>query len=178
MINVWLLVIAFLILLTMSTRREMFGYAGYSDPVSQIVFDESLPDMTRHVETTDVSINNDTIENLVMTTNTYLNEKTGLCTYIIETTSIKKFVHVDGGDDIYRCMFMVLKRGGFAFGFALTIDISMSPSGRTHVLSARTQPIDVMPPTDQTPFQSDIEGHAFVDAALFKESELKLIKNK
>jgi hypothetical protein len=75
-------------------------------------------------------------------------------------------------------MFMLMKQHGFTFGFAVTTDVVVNPDGTVTVMSARTQPIDVMPPTDQSPFSSDIEGHEFVDYQKFRQSELDLIKKK
>lgn len=173
-----LLVLIALMLLLMSTRKEMFGYAGYSDPITQVVIDDPSFDTKEYIESTDVSVGNDLIQELVFATNRYVAEKTGLCTYVIETTSIKKFVHKENKKELYRCMFMLMKQHGFAFGFAVTADISVNPDGTVQVVSARTQPINVAPPTDQSPFQSDIEGHVFTDYDLFKKSELELIKQK
>tara|TARA_B110000114_G_scaffold77421_1_gene81990 strand:- start:1214 stop:1753 length:540 start_codon:yes stop_codon:yes gene_type:complete len=173
-----LLVLIALMLLLMSTRREMFGYAGYSDPIKQVVIDDPLFDSKEYVESTDVSVSSNLIQELVFATNKYVADKTGLCTYVIETTSIKEFIHAEKKTKLYRCMFMLMKQYGFAFGFAVTSDIIVNPDGTVRVVSARTQPIDVQPPTDQSPFESDIEGHVFVDYDLFKKSELELIKQK
>lgn len=173
-----LLVLIILMLLLMSTRREMFGYAGYSDPIRQVVIDDPLFDSKEYTESTDVSVDNNLMQELVLATNRYVASKTGLCTYVIETTSIKEFIHKENKSKLYRCMFMLMKQHGFAFGFAVTSDVILKPDGTVIVVSARTQPIDVQPPTDQSPFTSDIEGHAFTDYDLFKKSELELIKQK
>ena len=173
-----LLVLIVFMLLLMSSRREMFGYAGYSDPVKQVVIDDPLFDTKEYTESYDVNVDNDLMQKLVFATNRYVADKTGLCTYVIETTSLKKFTHNKTKKDLYRCMFMLMKQHGFAFGFAVTSDIMVNPDGTVQVVSARTQPINVQPPTDQSPFDSDIEGHAFVDYELFKKSELELLKQK
>jgi hypothetical protein len=174
-----LLALFILFLLTMSTRKEMFGYAGYNAPINQVVIDDPLFDSKDYVESADVAGGDrDMIEKLVLATNKYVAEKTGLCTYVIETTVLKKFIHKETKKELYRCRFMLMKQHGFAFGFAVTSDMIMNPDGTVQVVSARTQPIDVMPPTDQTPFTSDIEGHVFTDYDLFKQSELDLIKLK
>jgi hypothetical protein len=166
-----LLILIVLMLLLMSSKRE-----GY--PVKQIVIDDPSFDTTEYVESTDVRVDNDLVEKLVMATNRYVADKTGLCTYVIETTSLKKYVHKENKKELYRCMFMLMKQHGFTFGFAVTVDINVNPDGTVQVMSARTQPIDVKPPTDQSPFTSDVEGHEFTEYERFRESELELIKNK
>jgi hypothetical protein len=60
----------------------------------------------------------------------------------------------------------------------VTVDIAVNPDGTVKVMSARTQPIDVVPPTDTSPYTSDTLGYDFVDYDLFRKSELELIKNK
>lgn len=177
MINIALLLLIVFVLFAMS-RTEMFGYAGYSDPIMQVVINDPVADTKEYMETTFDDISPDTVQDLVFATNKYVSDKTGLCTYVIETTSMKKYIHKESKKELYRCMFMLMKQHGFAFGFAVTADIQANPDGTMKVLGARTQPIDVMPPTDRTPFESDIEGQEFVDYDVFRESELELIKNK
>jgi hypothetical protein len=173
-----LLILIVLMVMFMSSRKEMFGYAGYKDPVKQVIIDDPSFDTTEYTEATDVSVNNDLIEKIVLATNEYVSGKTGLCTYVIETTSLKKYIHKENKKELYRCMFMLMKQHGFVFGFAVTVDVNVNPDGTVKVLSARTQPINVNPPTDQSPFVSDVEGHEFTEYERFRESELELIKNK
>lgn len=173
-----LLILIVLMVLLMSSRKEMFGYAGYKDPVKQVIIDDPSFDTTEYIEATDVSVNNDLIEKIVLATNEYVSAKTGLCTYVIETTSLKKYIHKENKKELYRCMFMLMKQHGFTFGFAVTVDVNVNPDGTVKVLSARTQPINVNPPTDQSPFVSDVEGHEFTEYERFRESELELLKIK
>ena len=173
-----LLILIVLMVMFMSSRKEMFGYAGYKDPVKQVIIDDPSFDTTEYTEATDVSVNNDLIEKIVLATNEYVSAKTGLCTYVIETTSLKKYIHKENKKELYRCMFMLMKQHGFTFGFAVTVDVNVNPDGTVKVLSARTQPINVNPPTDQSPFVSDVEGHEFTEYERFRESELELLKIK
>jgi len=170
-----LLILIVLMLLLMSRKKEM---EGYKNPNNQIVIDDPSFDTTEYTESTDVSVDNDLMEKLVLATNKYVADKTGLCTYVIETTSLKKYVHKENKNEMYRCMFMLMKQHGFTFGFAVTVDINLYPDGTVNVMSARSQPIDVKPPTYQSPFMSDIEGHEFTGYERFRKSELELIKNK
>jgi len=175
MIPILLILIVILLFLMSSSRKEMFG--GHTEPVNRVVIDDPSFDTTEYTEATDTSVDNDLIQKLVFAVNKYVATKTGLCTYVIETTSLKKFVHKENKKEMYRCMFMLMRQHGFAFGFAVTADVNVNPDGTVVVLSARTQPIDVMPPTDQTPFTSDMEGHEFTEYDRFRKSELDLIKN-
>lgn len=177
MLIVILLTLVLLMVFTTTTRTEMFGYAGYTKPINQVVLADPPFDLKDYVESTDLSINNDTMQDLVFATNTHVAKKTGICTYIIETTSVKKFIHKETRKEVYRCMFMLMKQHGFSFGFAVTAEIAVNPDGTVRVLSARTQPIDVVPPSDTSPFASGIRGQVFTDYDLFRKSELELIKN-
>lgn len=167
-----LLILIVLMVLLMFSKKEEYSQ------VKQVIIDDPSFDTTEYIESTDVSVDNDLVQKLVLATNKYVAQKTGLCTYVIETTSLKKYVHKENKKELYRCMFMLMKQHGFTFGFAVTVDINVNPDGTVQVLSARTQPIDVKPPTDMSPFTSDIEGHEFTDYERFRESELELIKNK
>jgi hypothetical protein len=162
MTTILLIILILIVLFTMS-RTEMYG---------------TLSDTKEYIEVDTLSIDNDTMQELVLATNKYVADNTGTCTYVIETTSVKKFVHEKNKNEIYRCMFMLMKQHGFSYGFAVTADIAINPDGTTRVLGARTQPIDVVPPSDTSPFDSDITGHVFTDYNLFKKSELELIKQK
>lgn len=163
-----IVILIVLMLLLMSREKNMAGY--------NIDIDDSSFDTTEYTESKDVIVNNDLMEKLVLATNKYVSDKTGLCTYVIETTSIKKYIHNENKNELYRCMFMLMKQHGFTFGFSVTVDIKSYPDGTVQVLNARTQPIDVKPPTNQGPFTSDVEGHEFTRYERFRESELELIK--
>jgi hypothetical protein len=168
------------VLVCTTRRRELFGYAGYKPHVDKVVINDPLTDSTDYTESTEVSMGPDIMQELVLATNKYVSEKTDLCTYIIETTSIKKYIAKKDTNkrDMYRAMFMVLKQHGFAFGFAVTSDMLINDDGTVEVVSVRTQPMGVPPVTDQSPFDSDLEGHEFTDHDLFIKSELDLIKQK
>lgn len=174
-----LVLIALLILLVLMIppKREMFGY---TDPVGTVVMDDPAFDTTEYVEAlTYTSIDHDLMEKCVLATNKYVSEKTGLCTYIIETTSIRKYSHAKDPKkgDMYRCMFMLMRQHGFSFGFAVTVDILVYPNGTVKVVGAQTQPMNIVPPSNRTPFESEvIEGHEFPAFSLFEQSELNLIK--
>jgi len=182
-------VLAIALLLTvllMTVRREsyteIFGFSGWSNPIDGVVLDGPVENLSKYrmVET---KIDNDTMERLVLATNKAIKEKTGVCNYIIETTSIKKYVSLLDDSEFYRTMFMAVKNHGFAFGFAVTVDAEIK-GGVVKVKSLRTQPIDVDIPNDIVPFTDGEAGQDFVDYKLVKEkavpttSELQMAKNK
>lgn len=155
-------------------KKEMFGY---DETTRQIVLDDPSFDIKEYTKISDIKLNHDLMEKLVLATNKYVSEKTGICTYVIETLSIEKYIHNENNSEIYRCMFMLMKQHGFAFGFSVSVDIKLIPGGTVEVLSARSQPINVTPPTTILPYNNNVEGHEYVDYELIKMSELKLIKN-
>ena len=161
-----------IMLLLMSVNVEMFANE------ESVVIDDPTFDAVEYTESSTTNVDSNLIEKLVLVTNKYVTDKTGICSYVIETTSLKKFVHKDNKNDLYRCMFMLMKQRGFAFGFSVTVDIAVYTDGTARVMSARTQPIDVKPPLDRSPFESNIEGQDFMEYERFRENELKLIKNK
>ena len=48
---------------------------------------------------------------------------------------------------------------------------------RATVLSVRTQPIDIKPPTDPSIYQKSIKGKEFEDYTEVRRSELDMVKN-
>lgn len=172
--NVILLFVVFIGLVFIFSK----GMFGNDESTKRIVLDDPSLDMKEYTENTNITSNrHDLVEKLVLATNKYVSEQTGNCTYVIETLSIKKYVHIKNNNEIYRCMFMLMKQHSFAFGFSVSVDIKLNPDDTVEVLSARSQPINVDPPTTILPFINDIEGHEYIDYELFKKSELELIKN-
>jgi hypothetical protein len=108
-------------------------------------------------------------------------QPTGLCTYIIETTSVKKYAMDD--KIIYECMFMTVKNSGFAFGFSVVASYEII-NDVIRLISLRSQPLDVQTVSDVTPFIEGTPGQDFVKYELIKEnaiptqSELEVAKNK
>ena len=146
-------------------------------PNDTIMLDEPEADIKDYVELgEDIEISNDLMQKLVLAVNKEISKKTGLCTYIIETLSIKKFTNVLTKQEIYKCMFMAVKHSGFALGFSVAADIRMDDDTAI-VLSVRSQPIDVNSPVDPSIYQTNVEGKEFEDYSLVRQSEIELIKN-
>ena len=95
------------------------------------VLTEDEIDLSDYVEEEEVSITHDLMQEIILRTNEKISKKTGMCTYIIETTAIKKFVHKENGKIVYRCMFMTVKYGnpGFDFGFLVSVDVDVINEG-------------------------------------------------
>jgi hypothetical protein len=159
---------------------EMFGFNGYTKPVNQVVLKDPKFDTSSYAEVEAV-VDHDLMEKLVLTTNKEITKRTDDCSYIIETTAVKKFVQ-DGKPDVYKCMFMCVRAKGFAFGFSVVSTLSVKGDD-VRVLSLRTQPLDVDTPTDVSPYVQDV-AKEFVDFDIVKQkstpttSELDAAKEK
>jgi hypothetical protein len=189
-ITVALVLIALVILLSYKreTYMDMFGYSGHSDPINGIVLEDKPIDKSnyRYEET---KMNNDTIQKIILATNAAIEKKTKVCNYIIETLGVKKFVKKDNSDKgpmvIHQASFMAVKEGGFAFGFAVTVDVDINRETPV-VMSLQTQPMDskVLDENAIKAFTEGKEGQEFISydlvkrAALPKKSELESAKNK
>ena len=177
--------IIIVIVLLLTTKREpfteLFGFSGYKKPVNNIKFDDTKPNMSGYRQA-EVDINNDMMQEFVLEANKEITKRTGLCTYIIETTSIKRFVNEEG-KQIYECMFLTVKDSGFAFGFSVVASYEVV-NGNTRLVSLRSQPLDVQTVSNIKPFVDGTDGKEFVNYELVKEaavparSELEMAKIK
>ena len=179
----WTLILLVIVLLLMTKREpftEAFGFSGYTKPVGTIRFDDPKPDLSGY-DQAEAKISNDTVQEFVLQTNKEISKRTGLCTYIIETTAIKKYVKSD--KELYECVFMVVKNGGFAFGFSVTASFEVI-NGEVKLVSLRSQPLDVQTVANVTPFVESRGGQDFVKYDLVKDvstptqGELEMVKNK
>ena len=181
LLAVILLVIVLLITTNREPFTEIFGFSGYTKPTGSVRLDDARPDLTGYREA-EANINNDMMQDFVLQANKEISKRTGLCTYIIETTAVKRYVGGEG-KEIYECMFMAVKNGGFAFGFSIVASFEVV-NGKVKLLSLRSQPLDVQTVTDVTPFVEGRSGQDFVKYELVKEKaiptvgELEMAKNK
>jgi hypothetical protein len=178
--NIVLILLIVIVLITMSRTEmftEQFGFSGYTKPKDVIILEDTETDLSEYEESgEDVEISNDLMQEMVFATNKEVSKKTGLCTYIIETTSVKKYINKASGQEMYRCMFMAVKHKGFALGFAVTSDMRII-DGKAVVVSLRTQPIEYKPPSDPSIYQKSIKGKEFEDYTEVRQSEIDLVKN-
>jgi hypothetical protein len=156
---------------------EQFGFSGYTKPTNSVLLKGTDTDLSDYEESgEEIEVSNDLIQEMVLATNKEVSKKTGLCTYIIETLSVKKYINKTSKQEIYRCMFMSVKHKGFAVGFSVTSDLRIIDD-RATVLNVRTQPIDVNPPSDPSIYQKSIKGKEFEDYTEVRQSEIDLVKN-
>tara|TARA_B100000073_G_scaffold331527_1_gene321008 strand:- start:15844 stop:16401 length:558 start_codon:yes stop_codon:yes gene_type:complete len=182
--NYLLVFILILIVILLTTNMEMFtetfGLSGYTKPVSPVKLNDPRPNLDGFEEF-EVSLKNDAMEDFVLKANNEISKRTGVCTYIIETTAVKAYRKE--GDEIYELMFMVMKKGGFSFGFSVVASFEVK-NGKSRIISLRTQPIGVEAPGDVRAFTESSAGKEFVQYELVKEaavpnqSELESAKNK
>jgi hypothetical protein len=181
-----LTVILLVIVLLLTTKREpfteIFGFSGYTKPTGSVKLDDAKPDLTGYTQA-EADINNDMMQEFVLQTNHEISKRTGLCTYIIETTIVKKYINNENDKEIYECMFMVVKNNGFAFGFSVVSSFEVV-NGNIKLISLRSQPLDVQTVSNVTPFVEGQSGQEFVKYDLVKEKvvptvgELEMAKNK
>ncbi len=179
--NIIILVLLLLIVLMTMSRTEMFteqfGLSGYTKSKDLITIDDTEIDLSNYEESgEDVALTNELMQEMVLATNKAVSKKTDLCTYIIETLSVKKYTNTTTNQEIYRCMFMSVKHGGFAFGFAVTSDMRII-DGKATVIGLRAQPVDYRPPSDPSIYQTTIKGKEFEEYTEVRQSEIDLIKN-
>ena len=178
------LTVALLVIVLLLTRRESFtesfGLSGYTKPTGTIRFDDAKPDLSTYAQA-EAKVSNDLMEKFVMLANKEIANRSGLCTYIIETTSVKKYQGEE--NDIYECAFMTVKNNGFSFGFSVTTSFEVK-GDNVKLISLRSQPLSVQTPVDITPYTEGSSGKEFLDYNLVKEkstptqSEFESIKNK
>lgn len=179
--NTIVLILLILTVLMIMSRTEMFteqfGFSGHTKPVKDVLLKGTNTDLSDYEESgEELEVSNDLMQEMILATNKEISKKTGLCTYIIETLSVKKYTNKKTNQEIYRCMFMTVKHKGFALGFSVTSDLRII-EGKVVVLNTTTQPIDVKPPSDPSIYQKSIKGKEFEDYTEVRQSEIDIVKN-
>lgn len=178
------ILLALLVLVILLTRREsfteIFGLSGYSKPVDYVRLNDPRPNLSGYKEV-EASVNHDMMETFTIQANAEISKRIGTPTYIIETAKIKK--HTGKENDIYECVFMVMKKGGFSYGFSVVA--SFEVKGDTmKLVSLRTQPIDIEQPGNVKAFTDGAPGKEFLKFELVKAAatptmgEFEEAKNK
>ena len=176
-----LLVLVLLLTTTREKFTEAFGLSGYTKPTKTIKLADPRPDLSKYTKVDEVAVDNDMVEEFVLQANKEISKRTGLCTYIIETTAIHKYKGEE--KDIFECMFMTIKKDGFSFGFSVVASYEVE-NGKVRLFSLRSQPLGVDAPSDVSAFTDGAPGKEFVDYNLVKEvafptkAELDSVKNK
>jgi hypothetical protein len=180
LLTVVLLVIVLLLTTNREPFTEIFGFSGHTKPVGSVRLDDPKPNLDGYSQA-EANVDNNMMEEFVLQANKEISKRTGLCTYIIETTSVRKYVKDDKA--IYECMFMTVKNNGFSFGFSVVAGYEVV-NGNIKLISLRTQPLDVQTVSNVSPFVDGAAGKEFVDYELVKEKavptvgELEMAKNK
>ena len=181
LIAIILLVLVIYLTTSRESFTEAFGLSGYTKPVGVIKLDDPRADLSKYTEV-EASVDNDNMEEFVLQANKEISKRTGICTYIIETTTVR---HYKGEqNDIYECMFMAVKKGGFSFGFSVVASYEVEKSGKVTLISLRSQPLGVQVPSDVKAFSEGSDGKEFLDYKLVREvasptkAELDSVKNK
>jgi len=150
----------------MESFTETFGLSGYTKPAGSVKMNDPRPNLTGFEEF-EVSVDNDMMEEFVLQANKEISKRTGICTYIIETTAIKGYRKEN--TTIYEVMFMTMKKGGFSFGFSVVASFEVE-NGKMRIVSLRSQPIGVEAPGDVSAFTEGSAGKEFVQYELVKEA--------
>ena len=161
-----LIVVVIYITTNMESFTETFGLSGYTKPVPPVKLNDPRPNL-EGFEKIEISVDNDLMEDFVIKANNEINKRTGMCTYIIETTAINGYRKDDV--DIYDVMFMSVKKDGFSFGFSISASFEVQ-NGKSRIVSLRSQPLGVQGPGDVSAFTGDAVGKEFVKYELVKES--------
>jgi hypothetical protein len=175
-----LIVVVILLTTNMESFTETFGLSGYTKPVPPVKLNDPRPNL-EGFEPFEVSVDNNMVEDFVLQANKEISKRTGMCTYIIETTAIKGYRKENV--EIYDVMFMAVKKDGFSFGFSIVATFEVEGS-KSRIVSLRSQPLDVQAPGDVSAFAGGSAGKEFVKYELVKEaavptqSEFEIAKNK
>ncbi len=120
-----------LIVIFMINTRETFK--------SQRTLYDDRPDLSKYTES-EASVNNDMIQEFILKANAEISKRMGVCTYIIETNAVKKYVGEE--NDIYECMFMAIKNSGFAYGFSIVASFKVE-NNKISLIAIRSQPMNI-----------------------------------
>ena len=176
-----LIVLTLLLTTTREKFTEAFGLSGYTKPTKTIKLADPRPDLSKYTKMDEVVVDNDMMEEFVLQANDEISKRTDLCTYIIETTAVHQYKGEE--KDIYECMFMTMKKGGFSFGFSVVASYEVE-NGKIRLMSLRSQPLGVEAPSDVIAYTDGSSGKEFVDYKLVREivvptkAELDSVKNK
>jgi|SRR5210317_736652 hypothetical protein len=178
--NKIIVVVVFLLIVLYVSRREE-KYGGKND-----LFESDEPTrLAEYKESEDaIIITHDLMNEIVLQSNKAISKRTGLCTYIIETTSMKLYKHKTTGGKIYRCMFMVAKYGnkGFDFGFSIVVDVRVINEGpRLEVPGVGQKTQDIIEATEKSirdKLAKGLENLNEIDEIMLKKDEKNLMKFK
>jgi len=176
----WIVLAIILAVFNRENFTESFGFSGYKKPIDYVKLNDPRPDLSGFSRV-EGDVDHDTMEQFVIATNKELYNRLKFPTYIIETQSVKVYNGV--ASNLYECTFTVVRKGGFAFGFAVVSTFEVM-GDKMKLVSLRSQPLSDQAPSNVKVYTKGSAGKEFVDYKLVKESavpnigELDLIKNK
>ena len=112
---------------------------------------------------------------MIFATQDYINKNMKLCVYCIETKSIQKLVNKNDNSVKYRCIYMFMVLGGYAYGFTAQVDISMEDDGKPKILLLTTQPDAVATDVVIVPYTDEV-GKTFLNYNQITAASIQPIK--
>ena len=178
--NKIIVVVVFLLIVLYVSRREE-KYGGKND-----LFESDEPTrLAEYKESEDaIVITHDLMNEIVLQSNKAISKRTGLCTYIIETTSMKLYNHKTSSGKIFRGMFMVAKYGnkGFDFGFSIVVDVRVINEGpRLEVPGVGQKTQDIIEVTEKNirdKLVKGLENLNEMEEIMLKKDQKNLMKFK
>lgn len=185
--NWWVIALIVLVVYAITTMqprtegyREMFGFAGHQQR-EQIRFKDPAYNVSSLRET-EAKVTNDIMNELVTKTLAEIQNRTGACCHIIETTALKYYT---GANNVYKVQFMCVETGGFPYAFSVAATLVMKGDIAT-VVSLRSQPLDSESPSNVNAFENVAgSGAEFLDFELVQDmsqinltNEFNMVKNK
>ncbi|AUT19065.1 hypothetical protein DSLPV1_094 [Dishui lake phycodnavirus 1] len=175
--NWWVIALIVLVVYALTTMqprtegyREMFGFVGHQKR-EEIRFNDPAYNVSSLRET-EAKVTNDIMNELVTKTLAEIQNRTGSCCHIIETTSLKYYT---GANNVYKVQFMCVETSGFPYAFSVASTLIMKGDTAT-VLSLRSQPLSTESPSKVDAFENTSgSGAEFLDFQLVNDmSEMNL----
>ena len=186
--NWWVIALIVLVVYALTTvgpsrtegYREMFGFAGHQKR-EHVRFNDSAYSV-KSLRETEAKVTNDVMNELVTKTVAEIQNRTGACCHVIETTALKYYT---GKNNVYKVQFMCVETGGFPYAFSVASTLVMKGDTAT-VVSLRSQPLSSESPSKVSAFENTAgSGAEFLDFELVQDmeavnlrSELNAVKNK
>jgi len=111
------------------------------------------PDDSAFVETITVETP-DRNQDMIFLTQEYLQKYYKLCTYCIETRSIRKLVNAENKSVKYKCVYMFMVTGGYPYGISVHVELVLEPVKKVLLLSL--QPLTTKSDTKIVPYVEDV----------------------
>ena len=123
----WLIIIIVILVLCLFPRREgfqeMFGFSGHRKSIDDTYFEYGSEQSGFTNVTSRDGVTHDDMNKCVSATMNFINEKLGICSHPVETSSVKKMEK--DSEIVFRCKFMFLVTStNYPFMLGVESDIS------------------------------------------------------